>query len=185
MVGVFVALMAVPTPAAAQITQPASSSTARLDELFTELKRCHSADQAASIENEIWQIWRRSGDPSVDSLFDIGLVAMGYRDMDRALEIFTEITDRAPLFAEGWNKLATVHYLRGELDDALVDVDRAIDLEQRHFGALTGRAMILLANGNAAGALRLYEQALAINPSSTRIRQEVERLRGKLGYRSV
>jgi tetratricopeptide (TPR) repeat protein len=175
------ALVAVATPAVAQSAARSDS----LDELFTQLKRCNDADQAALIEHQIWQIWRRSGVAHVDSLFDMGLMALGYRDFDRALAIFTEITDGAPNFAEGWNKLASVRYLRGEYDDALVDVDRALALERRHFGAITGRAMVLLVKGDAPNALRYFEQALALNPLSRQIREQVERLRGKLGFRSV
>jgi tetratricopeptide (TPR) repeat protein len=175
------AALAVASPAIAQ----SSDRETRLNELFAQLKHCSNESQAAGIEQEIWDIWRRSGDASVDSLFDLGLVAMGFRDYDRALEILTTVTDRAPEFAEGWNKLASVRYLRGEYDDALVDVARTLEIERRHFGAITGRAMILLTTGENAAALRAFEQALVLNPNSRQIRDHVARLKAKLGYRSV
>jgi cytochrome c-type biogenesis protein CcmH/NrfG len=44
------------------------------------------------------------------------------------------------------------------------DIARVIDLEPRHFGALSGLGMISLRNGDPAAALQAFEAALQVNP---------------------
>jgi hypothetical protein len=58
-------------------------------------------------------------------------------------------------------------------------------LERRHYGALAGRGMVLMALGDDSAALTSFELALSVNPASPAIQKNVERLRDRLGFRSA
>ena len=51
-----------------------------------------------------------------------------------------------------------------EYDAALRDIDRALAIEPRHFGALCGRGMVLEKQGDMARAIEAYKDALAVHP---------------------
>src|SRR5439155_473485 len=91
--------------------------------------------QAAS--DALWAVWSRSGDPAVDALFQQGVELMSARRFAEAVDVFSEVIRRAPSFAEGWNKRATVYYLMGVLDRSLADCEEVIRLNPIHFGALS------------------------------------------------
>ncbi|MBI2001741.1 MAG: hypothetical protein HYS69_11260, partial [candidate division NC10 bacterium] len=80
----------------------------------------------ALAERSLWQVWSRSGDPDVDTLFQLGLEQMNQRDAESAIETFSRIIQRKPDFAEGWNKRATLYYLIGEYDKSLADCEEVI-----------------------------------------------------------
>jgi len=58
----------------------------------------------AKAEATLWQIWCRSGIPEVDRLLGQGVEAMERQELEEAGVLFTRIVERAPDFAEGWNK---------------------------------------------------------------------------------
>ncbi|MEP2474342.1 MAG: hypothetical protein ABJH45_22720, partial [Paracoccaceae bacterium] len=49
-------------------------------------------------------------------------------------------------------------------DASLEDITKALDLEPRHFGALTGRATVLISMGRTEIGYDALRRALAINP---------------------
>jgi tetratricopeptide (TPR) repeat protein len=158
----------------------ADQNDPRLDGLFEELQSTPDPELAHTLEQRIWIVWLRSGDEDIDTLMEQGIAAMGRRNYDAALATFDRIVDRAPDFAEGWNKRATVHYLRGDYAASMRDVQRTLALEPRHFGALSGMGLIFLATGDDAAALRAFEEVLQVHPLSLGTRARVEQLRRQL-----
>ena len=61
-----------------------------------------------------------------------------------ALQIFTNIIRTDPLWSEAWNARATLFFYMNNYKESLKDIDKVLDLEPRHFGALSGRAQILI-----------------------------------------
>jgi tetratricopeptide (TPR) repeat protein len=171
------------TASQASTVGAATQRTAMLDDLMLRLHRCADEREATQLEDRIFELWSKSGDAQADSIFSQGLVALAYRDYPRAQSLFEEATQRVPAFVEAWNKLASVRYLQGDFSEALRDADHTLMLERRHYGALAGRGMVLVALGDERGALTSFEMALAVNPASASIKKNVERLRDKLGYR--
>ena len=149
---------------------------ADLPELAAALR---DADQLvrAFAENAMWQLWSRSGDADIDRLFAIGVEQMSARRGELAVQTFTEIVQRRPQFAEGWNKRATVYYLLGEYQKSLADCDEVMKRNPYHFGALSGYGMIYLQLDQPAHALDYFQQALGVNPNLESIRQTVEMLK--------
>jgi tetratricopeptide (TPR) repeat protein len=134
----------------------------------------------AFAENAMWQVWSRSGDAETDRLFALGLEQMNTRDQDAAVETFTHVIRRRPDFAEGWNKRATVYFMRGDYERSLRDCDEVIARNPYHFGALSGYGMIYLRLDQPERALGYFERALAVNPNLQSVREIVETLRALL-----
>jgi tetratricopeptide (TPR) repeat protein len=109
------------------------------------------------------------------------LIAMDIRAFNSAIAVLDRIVTEKPDFAEGWNKRATVYYYVDEYDRSLADIERTLALEPRHFGALAGLGMIMQDTGNIRGAIAAFEQAVAVNPSLTTLKQAIEQLNARIG----
>ncbi len=163
----------------------ADQADLRLDPLFQRLQSTADATDAAAVEQQIWQIWIESDDSVVSGLMREGMTAMSRGDYDGALERFDRMVDTAPEFAEGWNKRATVHYYMGQYEASVLDIQQTLQLEPRHFGALSGLGLIYDALEQREAALRSFEAALEINPHLDGIRNRIEELRQELQGRAT
>jgi tetratricopeptide (TPR) repeat protein len=151
-----------------------------LDRLFGRLKTAKSEREGQIVEQSIWRLWMRSGSPTDNLLLEQASKSMTARQYNKALDILDTIIERSPEFAEAWNKRATVNYLAGRLDQSLADIDKVLELEPRHFGALSGLGMIRRDKGDGQGALEAFREALAINPFMSSVREAVESLEKEL-----
>ena len=109
-------------------------------------------------------MWTRSGIAEVDALLVEGVEAMERRDFDEAERIFTRIVARAPDFAEGWNKRATVRYLAENYEGAIADCEATLARKPHHFGALSGQGLCHVALGQHREAAALFRRTLAVHP---------------------
>jgi tetratricopeptide (TPR) repeat protein len=143
----------------------ADQADPRLGPLFNRLRA--AADEAAGkpVEAEIWRIWGETADPDSASLYARGVAAMNRGDGRAALAAFDLLVAREPGFAEAWNKRATLLYLLGDDEGSIANIRRTLALEPRHFGALSGLALIRARQGRPGEAARSLEAALAIHPS--------------------
>lgn len=162
-----------------------SQTDGRLNILFDRLKATESEAEAAALTHEIWFIWGQSESDTVNGLMAEGVAAMSRRAYGEALAVFNKVVETDPSFAEGWNKRATVHFLMGEHEASVRDVERTLALEPRHFGALSGLGLIYLAVGDDGGALRAFEAALKVNPHLPGARAHAERLRRRVRRDSI
>jgi len=144
-------------------SQDAQTRARQLDDLFAGLKAAKTQDDGEAIVAQIWQVWQHSGDPELDAAMERATLVMGQVPA-LALPVLDDIVARAPGWAEGWNKRATVLYLMGEYDRSLADIDRVLALEPRHFGALAGLGLIRIEKGKPREALAAFRRALAVNP---------------------
>jgi tetratricopeptide (TPR) repeat protein len=152
----------------------------RLDALFERLRATSSQAEAWTAQQQIWQIWSESEDPLVNRLMQDGVQAMASHQLTVALDYFNRMVELAPDFAEGWNKRATVYYLMHNYRTSVLDIERTLELEPRHFGALSGLGMIYDAIDEPEAALRSFEAAVAVNPYLDGPRQRIEELRRQL-----
>ncbi len=151
-----------------------------LDRLFARLRASADLTAARAITDQIWDVWLRHDDAEVRSLMERGIRAMESKTYDPALTCFETVTRRAPGYPEGWNKCATVRYLKGDYAGSVRAIKQTLALEPRHFGALAGLGAIYLLIANDRGALDAFEAVLALNPHLDSIRRQVETLRGEL-----
>jgi len=135
-----------------------------LDRLFGQLHAAKDEGSAKVIEDAIWKLWAHSGSPTADALIVQAVRAMEAGHRQTALRILDTVIDDQPTFAEAWNKRATLYYMMGDYDRSLADIDHVLELEPRHFGALTGLGTILNDRGKKAEALKAFRRALSIHP---------------------
>jgi len=154
---------------------PAAADSAALDDLFDRLAQ-PDLPSWEGIVNEIQSHWSRSGSAAMDLLLTRGRDAIQAEDYATAIAHLTALTDHAPDFAEGFNARATAYFLAGLYGPALADIRRTLALNPRHFGALTGLAVILDETGDAQTAFGAIARALALNPHDPDLENLHERL---------
>lgn len=165
---------------AAASSGSADQEDPRLDELFVELGDSETRVSAATIEAEIWRIWREIDDPGSARLLRQGSNAMASRVFPVAITSFNRLIARTPDFAEAWNGRATLHYLMGNDEASIRDIEETLRLEPRHFGALSGLGLIMLRNDRPEVALRSFEAALEVHPHLPAARAHIDHLRQRV-----
>ena len=158
---------------------PARAADPALDPLFGRLAAARGAAEAQGIEAEIWQSWMMAGGSAATSLMRIGIGALNGGDLPAALGVFDAIVKQNPGFAEGWNKRATVLYLMGALEASAGDCERVLQLEPRHFGALSGLGLIRMRQERVEDAITAFEKALAVHPNLDGAKTNLDALRRK------
>tara|TARA_Y100001970_G_scaffold290052_1_gene422378 strand:+ start:419 stop:1006 length:588 start_codon:yes stop_codon:yes gene_type:complete len=142
----------------------ADQNDERLNELFYNLKSTASVLEASLFEIKIWDIWMEHKNPKASFKLFLGLEAMKNNEFEDAFTHFSKLIKMEPEFAEGWNKRATVLFLMGRYSESEDDVIRTLELEPRHFGALSGRGLIRMSMKDWSGAIEVLEKGLKINP---------------------
>lgn len=137
---------------------------AALDQLFAQLRLAPDAETAHSIDQQIWIHWMTPSDPALAGRMSDVLEARRAGDITAAMELLDSLVGDYPAYAEGWNQRATLHYLLNDFDASLADIDKVLALEPRHFGALSGRALIYLQQGKRALAIKDMAAALELHP---------------------
>ena len=73
---------------------------------------------------------------------------MEAQKFDVALDFLDQVVTLQPTYAEGWNRRATVHFMMKNYGKSMSDIDHTLQLEPRHFGALSGMAQIMKNTGH-------------------------------------
>ena len=136
----------------------------QLTDLFKRLKASKAEADAKQLAGQIWALWHKSGDSDVDLLMrqarrtsKLGRHAAAITIIDKALHL-------APKYSEAWNLRATVLFYMGRDTESVIDIQRTLALEPRHFGALAGMTLINMRAKNWSGALKSLRLALKIHP---------------------
>ena len=156
-----------------------SSQEKVLNNLFDQLQKVNNLKTAVLLEAKIWSIWNEH--PTNNKLterLEFGTELMQYGDYNYALRVFDNIIVTDPKWSEGWNKRATVYFLMSQFKDSLDDIEKVLNIEPRHFGALSGQARIFLKLQKYEKAIKSIERALKFYPSfkSREMIPKIERL---------
>ena len=137
----------------------------QLDGLFKELKTGEMVSNL-TIEQKIWKIWStHPKDENLTKLLQNGSDLVSEKKFFESIDIFTKVINFDPSWAEAWNKRATVFYLIGEFQKSQNDIDKVLELENRHFGALAGQGLVNIKLKNYEKAIESYKRALEIYPT--------------------
>ncbi len=153
----------------------------RLGTLFAHLAAATTVAEARTVEGQIWEIWFQGGDPKLDRQMTIGSAAIDAGDGAAAMAAFGAVIAARPDFAEGWNRRATLFFLMQRFPESVADIEKTLELEPRHFGALSGLAMIREAQNDPFGALEALENVALIHPKMPNLQDRVDRLTNMLG----
>ena len=138
----------------------------RLNGLFDKLYIAESKNEINNLTHDIWKIWDETNDPKIEADYHGGLEAMRIGDFVMSIDFFTRVIEKNPDFAEGWNKRATVYYILGQFDKSMIDINKTLLLEPRHFGAMDGMGLIFIQLQQYDKAIKIYDQMLEIFPHS-------------------
>lgn len=152
----------------------------KLDKLFAELLKSANEVKAKRIAAQISAIWGQSGSATVDLLLGWSYQAMNQKKYAIAIDFLDEAVALAPDNAESWNRRAALHALNHDYNRAIYDINRVLELEPRHFGALTGLANILQESGHKASALKVYQRVLQLYPMMREAQRQVQFLTEEL-----
>ena len=138
------------------------------------------------IENKIWKLWTTH--PSEQSLTNLLAKGSSYMSQDKltsAHNVFSKAIELDPNWAEAWNKRATVLYLMGNYELSQKDIDVVLNLEKRHFGALSGQGLVQTALENYQKAIDSYIETHKIYPAMETPLMMIERLKIKIKKESI
>jgi tetratricopeptide (TPR) repeat protein len=119
---------------------------------------------AATAEAMLWRIWCGSGDPETDRVFRAGVEAMQQRKLAEAEVLFSRVIEINPGFAEGWNKRATVRFMRGNFAGSIADCRETLARNPNHFGAASGQGLCHMSLDEFPEAAVCFRRALEIHP---------------------
>ena len=137
----------------------------QLNRLFNELK-INNLALVYGTEQKIWEIW--STHPTDEKLTQEllkGSNLMQGETISESIKIFSKLIELDPNWAEAWNKRATALYLIGDYEGSQKDIDKVLELEDRHFGALAGQGLVNIKLENYEKAIESYKRAQEIYPA--------------------
>ncbi len=160
-----------------QLDSPHSSerreALARLAEIGTEadvpymLRRLHDDEEIVRgmAEQALWGLWLRPNDTTANRMFQMSVVLIQHNDIEQAIRQLDEIIAYKPEFAEAWNKRGDAYSQLGNLDHALADYGRVLQLNPYQFSAMQSCGEIWLERRNARQAAEYFRRALDLNPN--------------------
>lgn len=156
-----------------------------LDELFSRLKLEEDERKAKIIERAIWNRWTQSGSETIDLLMNWSALAMKEKKWSTAFDLLDQVVVLAPQYAEGWNRRATLNYLRSQYGRSIHDIEQVLKLETRHFGAMAGLGNILQKLDDDESALEMWKNVLEVYPANVNAQKSVKMLEEKLSGRGI
>jgi tetratricopeptide (TPR) repeat protein len=171
--------------APAKLPKVLADKTRGLDFLFGALKAAPDETSAKHVEARIWAIWLQTPSDTVALLMTRAKTAMDAQNSDVALQLLDAVVKLRPDYVEGWNRRATLYYLKNDYARSLQDIEQVLAREPRHFGALAGLGMIMQDLGDDKRALDAFRRALAVNPHLDKVPELVKTLTEKVEGRDI
>ena len=143
---------------------PVANRTADLASIIDAARAAPNELEGRTQGAAMWEIFLDAPDEPAQALLDKGLAAIRVADYVGALDALGRLIEYCPDYSEGWNQRAFAHYLSGNYEDAVPDLEKAIDLNPVHVGALSGLALTLIALGREDEAQGWLATAVDLNP---------------------
>ena len=134
------------------------------DKLFADLAKAESPLEAQPIEGKLSALFKVSNSPSVDLLMSRAAAALQAADHDTARKLIDSVTKVAPDYAEGWRQRGLMQAAASDDAGAMISLQKAVQLNPRHFTAMAELAGMMEEYGDKPGALKLYRSVIALDP---------------------
>jgi len=128
---------------------------------------------AATAEAVLWRAWCRSGNSETDRILRSGIDAMQQGRLEAAEAEFTRVIEIAPDFPEGWNKRATVRFMRKDYTGSIADCQETLARNPNHFGAASGQGLCHMSLNEFREAAVCFRRALEIHPHLDAVRHNL------------
>lgn len=151
-----------------------------VDDLLAELKRERNPQAARQIANTAMATWSESSSPTINLLMQWSAKAAAEKRNAAALDFIDRAIILKPDFVGAWNQRATLHFTMGNYKKSVSDIEKVLELEPRHFGAIAGLAGILTERGSKDAALKAWERYLEIFPADREAQEIVSKLSEEL-----
>lgn len=171
--------------APSKLPKASGDRTRGLDFLFGALKVAPDEASAKHVEARIWAQWLQTPSDTAALLMLRAKAAMDAQQTDVALKLLDSVVKLRPDYIEGWNRRATLYYLKNDYAHSLQDIEQVLIREPRHFGALAGLGMIMQELGDEKRALDAFRKALAVNPYLEKVPELVKTLTEKVEGRDI
>lgn len=139
----------------------------RSDELAALIEGARNAPNemlGRAFASQMWEIWLTAPDEPAQELLERGRRALNVANFVAAIADFDRLIDYCPNYAEGYNQRAFAYFLSQDFAAALPDLERTVEINPEHVGALSGLALTLSALGREDEAQDWLRKALALNP---------------------
>ncbi|SON57231.1 putative PEP-CTERM system TPR-repeat lipoprotein [Hartmannibacter diazotrophicus] len=156
-----------------------------LNDLFSKLAAAGSVVEAHPYEQRILKRLIQTDSDTVNLMMGWTIAAMTKQRYGEALDLLDQILILKPDYAEAYNKRATVYFLLDDYGHSVADIEHALALEPRHFGALSGLAGILQRIGEDKEAYEVYQKLLQIHPNLPNARSAMEKLAPEVAGRDI
>lgn len=161
---------------AAPERKPAAHLPKRLNGLFRELAKDEPSNDPDDIEDLIWALWVSHPEPDAASAMMQACEAMAAGALDLARPILDRLVEQHPDWPEAWNKRAVLSFITRQDAHSISDIARTLELEPRHFGAISGFGQICVRHGRLIEARAAFQVALGIDPHLKGLREMVAQI---------
>lgn len=143
---------------------PPEDVTRELLNLIAKAQGAENFMDGRRVSGEMWEVWLRAPDEPAKAILDAGMRRRDAADYAGARAEFDRLVAYCPTYAEGFNQRAFVNFLSGRFEEALVDLDLALELQPYHVAAQSGRALTLMNLGRIEEARAQMLIAVDNNP---------------------
>ena len=142
------------------------ANSSQSDILLDKLENLKSHAKAEVLRSKIWNLWVNAVSVKNQAQLKLALNEFESGRLGLAENAFSKIIETEPFYMEAWNKRATIRYLRGNFEGSLRDISEVLIREPRHFGAISGLALIYMSQKKYIKALESYRKLQNIDPTS-------------------
>lgn len=172
-------------PPAPRVAVPRHTPEKRLADLYERLAKSADPAEAQGIVTLLEHQWLYTPSATAGLIMTRALAAMQAQDLPLAQQLLDTLVVLEPLWAEGWNKRATIRFLRDDYSGSMEDIAHVLTLDPRHFGALMGMGTILQRTGNDKRALEAYRRVHEIYPALENVKKIIETMAPDVDGRDI